>query len=480
MTDHQAVTSSYAGENRRLSDAESLMWKLEKDPFLSSNFGTIVVVDRPPDFAELRARMERALVRIPRLRWRIQPNPADLGAPVWADDPDLDLNLHLRHISLPQPGTMRQLFDLCALMTIDPFDRTRPLWQFTVIDGLPGAKAALFTKMHHTITDGVNGVRMSMEYLDLDRHGINPMSTFVDPPPPGLAAAAPTTTTTDPVSTLDMLRSVLEGSFRLPLSVAQQVRELLADPAGIPRASTAAVGKVRGLFAQLSDVDPARSPLWTQRSMRRTFETVRTGFRPTKTSARRLGGSINTAFLTAAAEAAARYHVEFGAPTPALRASMAISTRNDDSGANAFSVVRMLVPTGEMPIAQRFAEIAAIADAARTSPTSGAMEAVAGIAASLPTSLLTRLARQQTHSIDFATSNVRASPVPVYIAGSKAVAIYPVGPLAGVAFNATMLSYHGSLDVGINIDAAAVEHPGQLAKLLKQSFSDLHRARPAS
>jgi diacylglycerol O-acyltransferase len=459
-----------------MSDPEALMWRLEKDPYLSSNIGNVTILDRAPDFARLRSRMEQAIPRVPRLRWRVQPNPVDLGAPVWADDPDFDLDYHLRHISLPQPGSHRQLYDLAALMTIDPFDRTRPLWQFTIIDGLEGGQSALFTKMHHTITDGINGVRMSTEYLDLDRDGESPMSAFVELPP--APESAPPPSSSDGISAMATARAVVEGSFRLPLAIAKEVRGLLADPVNIPKASAAAVGTVRGLLSQLSDMDTARSPLWTSRSMHRRFETVRTKFEPTKAAAKRLGGSINAAFLTAAAEAASRYHVEHGAPTPALRASMAISTRTADSGANAFTVVRMLVPTDEMPIAERFALVGDIADTARTAPGSGAMEAVATVATALPTSLMTRLARQQTQSIDFATSNVRASPVPVYIAGAKTLANYPVGPLAGVAFNATMISYDGNLDIGINFDAAAVEHPGRMAELLGASFTALHKAKP--
>ena len=186
MTDASRPPPSYADDHRRMSDAEALMWKLEKDPYLSSNFGTIMILDRRPDFDRLTTRMDRALRKIPRLRWRVQPSGADLGAPTWVEDPDLDLGLHLRHISLPPPGTMRQLFELASMMTLDPFDRTRPLWQFTVIDGLGGGRAAMLTKMHHTISDGINGVRMSMEYLDLDRAGASPLSTYADAPPAGV------------------------------------------------------------------------------------------------------------------------------------------------------------------------------------------------------------------------------------------------------------------------------------------------------
>src|SRR5688500_20153239 len=106
MADSAVKPRSYSDDDRRMSDAEALMWRLEKDPYLYSNVGTVTILDRAPDFDRLRARMEQAIPRVPRLRWRVQPSPVDLGAPVWADDPDFDLEYHLRHISPPQPGTL--------------------------------------------------------------------------------------------------------------------------------------------------------------------------------------------------------------------------------------------------------------------------------------------------------------------------------------------------------------------------------------
>jgi len=91
----------------------------------------------------------------------------------------------------------------------------------------------------------------------------------------------------------------------------------------------------------------------------------------------------------------------------------------------------------------------------------------------LPTSLVTRLARQQAQTVDFATSNVRGAPVPVYIAGAQLLENYPIGPLGGVAFNLTLLSYNHSLDMGINIDSAAVADPPLLRRCLEAAFDDL-------
>ena len=153
--------------DRAMSDAEGLMWRLEKDPHLSSTFGTVAILDRPPDFESLRRRMDRAVRAVPRLRQRVQPSPAGM-TPTWVDDSEFSLDRHLRRIACPKPGTLRQVLDLATLIIADPFDRTRPLWQFTVIEGIRGGKAALVAKMHHTISDGERGVELSLQYLDFD------------------------------------------------------------------------------------------------------------------------------------------------------------------------------------------------------------------------------------------------------------------------------------------------------------------------
>ena len=90
------------------------------------------------------------------------------------DDPNFDLHHHIRHVALPAPGTMRQLLDLASLLTADAFDRTRPLWQFVVVDGIRGGKSALIEKLHHTIVDGEGGVQLSLQFLDLERDAPEP------------------------------------------------------------------------------------------------------------------------------------------------------------------------------------------------------------------------------------------------------------------------------------------------------------------
>jgi diacylglycerol O-acyltransferase len=450
--------------DRSMSDAEGLMWRLEKDPHLSSTFGTVSLLDRAPDFDSFRRRMERAVVAIPRLRQRVMPTPANLSPPVWVDDVNFDIDTHVRRIACPKPGTLRQVLDLASLIIADPFDRTRPLWQFVVVEGMRGGKAAVIQKMHHTITDGERGVELSMQYLDFERDApeppaITPFETADDEP-------------AEPIGN-EAVKGLIAAGLRLPLGIARQVRDLLADPAGLPDASSAAARTLRGIVSQLSETDGARSPIWTARSLHRRVETARAPFRVTKDAAKRLGGTLNTAFLTAAADAAAGYHIEVGEPVESLRASMVISTRTADSGSNAFSLARLLVPTSAMPIDERFRAIQEATVAAREASRTAGLDTLATVATALPTSVITRLARQQSETIDFATSNVKGSPVPVYIAGSQLIEIYPIGPLGGVAFNLTLMSYLGSLDMALNIDTAAVTDPELLVSCLDRAFTRL-------
>jgi diacylglycerol O-acyltransferase / wax synthase len=452
--------------DRKMSDAEGLMWRLEKDPHLSSAFAAVTILDKPPDFDRLLRRMDRAVHVIERLGQRVQPVPVNLSAPMWADDPNFDLRYHVRHIALPKPGTIRQLLDLSSLIASDAFDRTRPLWQFVVVDGIRGGKSALIEKLHHTIADGEGSVKLSLQFLDFERDAPDPPP--FDPHQVDDHDAAPAQEPNP-----DVFRDLFTGSLKMPLGFVRQILDLLSDPTGIPDAGSAAMDTVRAVMSQLNDTEQARSPLWTARSLQRRIEVLRAPFDETRAAAKRLGGTLNTAFLTAAAEAAGRYHEKLGSPVDELRASMAISTRNQDSGSNAFSLARMLVPTGDMPIAERFTWIQAAAGAARESNASASLETLAAVAATLPTSFITRLARQQAQTVDFATSNVRGAPVALFLAGAEILQNYAVGPLAGVAYNLTLLSYNHSLDMGVNIDTAAVTEPVLLRECLEKAFADL-------
>ncbi|NBU06174.1 MAG: hypothetical protein EBT38_00505, partial [Acidimicrobiia bacterium] len=379
----------------RMSDAEGLMWRLEKDPFLNSTFGNVTVLDRPLNFATFKQRLERATIAVPRLRQKVRPTPAALGAPKWVDDPEFNIDYHVRRVCLPEPGSLRQLLDLATLIVNDPFERTRPLWQFVSVEGLSGGRGALIVKLHHTVADGQGGVLLSLQFIDLERNAPLP------PPLPEPPAPEPSLAGDEPV---DLLRSSMSDALRVPIGLLKQVRDVLTDPAKLPSMATQANDSLRGLLAQMGEVDAARSPLWKRRSLQRRMETVRVPYRELLDASRALGGKLNTAFVTAVADGAGAYHRALGAPVESLRTSIAISTRTESSGSNAFSLAKLLVPTGDMPIVERFAAVQEALNQAREGAKSASLDTMATLSANLPTSVLTRIARTQSQSIDFATS----------------------------------------------------------------------------
>src|SRR5690348_13386885 len=105
---------------------------------------------------------------MPRLGQRVVSAPLRIVPPEWVDDPALDLDYHVRTVGLPPPGGERELLDLVASLADAPFDRSRPLWEFTIIDGLADGRAAMLQKVHHTITDGVGGLRLSLAMVDFE------------------------------------------------------------------------------------------------------------------------------------------------------------------------------------------------------------------------------------------------------------------------------------------------------------------------
>jgi WS/DGAT/MGAT family acyltransferase len=451
-----------------MSDVEALMWNLEKDPHLSSTFANVTILDRAPDVDRLRSRMERALVGVPRLRQRVIPSFGRLAPPRWHDERDVDLDWHVRRIGLAAPGDERALYDEAARLAAEPFDRTRPLWRFTVIDGLTGGRAALVQQMHHTITDGEGGVRMSIEFLDLERDAPGPPPLEapgepLDPSGTGFAATLAASVGHVARRNLGMARRAVEGAAGLATHP-----DRLAGLAG------ETVESVASALRQLAVQDPARSPLWTQRTLRRRLEVLRIPLDDAKRASKALGGSINDLFVAAVAGGAGRYHRDRGVDLDELRMAMPISTRarGDKATANAFTPTRTLVPVGEDP-ELRFREIRERLQATKGEKAVQLASSVAGLVNLLPTSVLVRFSRSQVETVDFTTSNVRGANFDLYIAGARIEANYPLGPIAGTAFNATTLSVAGSLDVGVHCDAGAVDDPAALRDAIQESVDEL-------
>lgn len=448
--------------DRHMSDAEALMWTVEKDPMLSSWFATVTILDRPPDAGAFRAKIQKAVVEIPRLRQRVTATLGRWSPPLWTDDPDFDLDYHVRRVAVPSPGDQRALFDLATQLVMDPFDRSRPLWMFWLVEGLEGGRAAMIQKMHHTITDGEGGVRLSEKFIDLSRE----VTPFEPPPIP------------DPQPAPDDLRSAVEEALghnlRRTLGIALRAGAgVIRDPAGSARNVTAVLREIASLTSGEADGAKVGSELWKRRTLHRRLEGIRVPFDPAKRASKELGGTLNDFFVAGAVVGAARYHRERGVEPGRFRVAMPVSYREDGSaGGNAFALTAHVLPGLEDPVKA----FEAVHEALRVVKTGGSVDvigALAGVLNLLPTSVLTRFARAQAANVDFTTSNVRAAPFELYIAGAKIEANYPMGPLAGTAFNLTLLSYAGSLDMGLFVDSGAVDDPPLLRDLIEGAYGDL-------
>src|SRR6478736_2171669 len=157
-----------------MTDTEAIMWAVEKDPALRSDFCNLTILDGRPTADRIDATLRRALGAIPRLGQRVVGAPLRLVPPEFSDDPTLDLDAHMRVVAVPPPGDERALLDLCGSLAEQPLDRARPLWEFTLIDGLAGGGAAVLQKVHHAITDGVGALRLSLAFVDFERTPARP------------------------------------------------------------------------------------------------------------------------------------------------------------------------------------------------------------------------------------------------------------------------------------------------------------------
>ena len=457
---------------RRMTDVEALMWNLEKDPHLSSSIANVTLLDQAPDPERLRARLQRATVQVPRLRQRVVPALGRMAPPEWRDEPDFDIDYHLRWSALPNPGSLRQLLDLTATFVGTPFDRTRPLWEFLVVEGLDDGRAAMIQKLHHAIADGEGSIRMSEQFIDIARDATEPIAPdrpVLDPIDTSLVGTTIDTLTHQVRRTLGIARRTADGGLGL-----------LRDPTQLVGLAGEVVELGQSAMRQVVVSDPARSPVWTQRSLRRRIEVLQVPMEEAKAAAKELGGSLNDFFVAGAAGGAGAYHRKAGQPVDELRISMPVSTRKDSSaGGNAFTPTRVLVPAGIEDPTERFTAIRERLDTTKREKAMGLVSGVAGIANLLPTSVAVRFARQQVETVDFTTSNVRGAPFPLYIAGARILANYPVGPCAGTAWNLTLMSYDGHLDMGLNCDSGAVDDPELLRDLIAAEYGALLEAGQA-
>lgn len=472
----------------QMSDAEALMWNVERDPWMNPSGGVVTILDRPLDIEVFRARIKKSVAEIPRLRERVASATGRLSNPTWTTDTEFDFDWHVRHVAIAAPGTDRQLFDLTALLLGDPYDRTRPLWQFFVIDGLSDGRGALFWRFHHSIMDGRAAIRLTETYMDLARS--------VPPAEPVDIAAliadavlrqdredSKATTSSAATAVAGQLVGAVRSSIGLARRVASELLMIGADPSRGPEAGASVAHTVQALRDQLGSPGSAGSTLWKVRSRQRHVEALSMPLADAKAAARALGGSINDLFVAGAVAGAMAYHAAHGERPEYLNVSFVVSTRDDAAiGGNSFTPSVVKIATNALSPAAQVQALGALMGERRAEVGGGGglLASMAKLARLLPISTITGFARQQAGAVDFATSNMRGAPFDVYIAGARLLRNVTLGPVAGTPFNMTCLSMGDHLDIGIHIDPAAIREPALLRECMEHAYAALLKPDEAS
>ena len=425
-------------------------------------------------FEKVRALVEERLPLLPPFRQRLVEVPFGIHHPLWINDPDFDLDYHLRRAALPAPGGDQELAEFAAEVHARPLDRSRPLWEMYVVEGLENGMIATVTKTHHAAIDGVSGAELTVNLLDLQAEPT--------PVPPELAEQW--------------------KADREPTDVelfAFAVNSLVRQPAKLAKAALRTTSLAWGLRRRnrQPEVNPPPAPFSAPRTSLNTTITPHRRFAFTqvdlddvKQVKNALGGTVNDVVLAMCSTALKQYLADQDErPDKPLIAMVPISVRTEDQkgtmGNRVSSMLVSLATDVDDPVERLHAISAgtthakdqekAISAEFLTDWTEFAAPAVAARAFRLYSSM--RLADRHNPFFNVTISNVPGPNFPLYSAGSRMVAMYPMGPIAdGGGLNITVMSYMGSMFFGLVACRETVPKVWNIAHYLNDALEELKKA----
>ena len=439
------------------------------DPVMRSTIIALLVLDTSPDWDALVDRFDRASRQAVVLRQKVVEGPLGYEAPRMIIDPDFDLTFHLRRFRMPARSRWNDVLEECRRQSMTDFDRDRPLWRVTLLEGLPDGKAALIVKLHHAIADGQGAVMLGAALFDFTPEGAD-----LGPMPP-----VPSSTELDKSSFVDvMVRDNLGWVARTASDVISGLGPAtlaaMRDPAGMAQRVLTTAGSILR-FTKIP-LGPL-SPLMTSRSINYHFDTFDMAFADIRAEAKRNDATANDVFLAAIAEGLGEYHRRMGKPVDKLRVNVPISLRKPGSSGmeNAVTIARFELPVGHIAPADLMHEIGEMVRSWRAEPALALADELAELSRLIPPELISAVAQAS----DLTASNVPGVPVPVWLAGAQVERMYPLVATIGAAVNVTMLTYNGTASVGISSDDAAVDDREELIRCLRMGFRTVTGARVA-
>jgi diacylglycerol O-acyltransferase / wax synthase len=482
---------------RQLTSLDAQFLALET-PRQSGHVGGLAILDTSTTprgeltVADIQALIAERLPLLPPLRWRLQEVPLGLDYPYWSDDIDFDLDFHVRELALPTPGSDAQLAEQVARIVSRPLDRAKPLWELYLISGLESGHTAMLTKIHHALIDGMSGAEIMGLLLDLEPEGRQlpvPARWGDDEPPPGELA---------------MLARGLLGLPRYPLRALRSLPATIPNIEETPFATLPGAGAVgrfakavtrRDGSAQAHERLVAPKTSFNGRvSAHRRFTFGQLALDDVKAVKNAHGVTVNDVVVTICAGAVRRWLVEHGElPADPLVAQIPVSVRTDEQiGTYGNRIMLMSAPlfTEEADPIRRLQRtheaLVVMKERHRALPATLLQDAnhfippaVFSRAARLTFSLATSRPGRPTWNL--VISNVPGPQVPLYCAGARLVANYPVSVITdGMGLNITVMSYCGSLDFGIVADREQMPDVADLIGWLGESLAELMPAsKPA-
>lgn len=433
----------------RMSETEALMWRSENHPRLSSTICSLMILDAAPDWDRFMAANEWATQLVPRCRQRVMDPLLPVGPPAWVPDEAFQLDYHVRRTRLPGKGTMAQLLEFAQTQALAPLDRTRPLWEGTLIEGLAGGRAAYLLKLHHSLTDGLGGIQLMALVQSRTREHTTDKPT------------APERESAYPANPWDLTTTVMgESARRLPGVAARVVSGGARMLTGRSSALGEAVRYGSSLRRTLSPPPATPSPLLAdRRGSTWRFQVMECELADLKRVAKLSRGSLNDAYIAALLGGLRRYHERHGVDIEDLSMVMPVSMRKSDDpmGGNKFAGAYFAAPIGVADPVERIAVLRGIVLTLRVEPALDTLSLVAPLLNRVPAKVGQIAFDLVGSAAELSASNMPGVPYPVYMAGARVERVFPFGPLPGVAVMAGLISHDGTCCIGLNIDGDAIK-----------------------
>jgi diacylglycerol O-acyltransferase / wax synthase len=435
--------------------------------------GIMIFEGPPPAYEDLLEQVESRLHLVPRFRQKLAHPPIETGRPFWVDDPTFNLEYHVRHSALPSPGSEEQLRRMAARVFSQQLDRTKPLWELWLVQGLTRKRFALISKTHHALVDGVSGVDIATVLFDL-----KPVPEPIRAEHEWIPAKSP--------SSSELAAKGAEGLAKVPLAAARRLERAIEHPREtLAKAGelAEAIGEVAWTFA-----DPAPTvPLNVEIGSHRRFLWVRSDLAQFKRIKDALGGTVNDVVLAVVAGGVREWLHGRGIRTEGLevRAQVPVSIRaKGETGhlGNRITAMRAALPVYIEDPEQRLEKVREQMRDLKDSKQALGAEAISRFNDFAPPTLLAQAARINfsTRLFNMVVTNVPGPQVPIYLLGRELEDVFPVGFLPPrQALFVAIMSYNGGINFGLLADYDSMDDVGVIADGIERALADLTAAADA-